>query len=386
MGKPVINRDRLAQGFVDLVKIDSVSREEGALCRFLQSRLSKLGVATMVDHAGAAVGGDSGNLIGRFQGNRSVPPLLLSAHMDTVEPGRGIRPVFKDGVFCSSGDTILGADDKCGIVIILEALQCIAQADLPCGPLELVFSICEEIGLEGTKHLAFDKLTAKIGYVLDTRNPEVIVTRAPAAHRLALQIEGKAAHAGAEPEKGINAIELAAKAIAPLGLGRIDEETTCNIGIIEGGVAINIVPEKVSIQGEVRSHDKSKLKSVTKDIVASFQQVVDAAKVNDIDDLPLLSVDVQLDFDLLSVAPDHDVVVLARQAAANLKRKIYTATSGGGSDANIFAQQGIVTGVLGTGCENVHTVKEQVALDDMVRATELLVEIIRIHAEKGSVL
>jgi tripeptide aminopeptidase len=246
--------------------------------------------------------------------------------------------------------------------------------------LEIVFSICEEIGLQGAKHLDFDQLTARSGYVLDTRNPDVIVTRAPAANRLRLQIDGRAAHAGAEPEKGINAISLAGQAISELALGRIDEETTCNLGMIEGGVATNIVPPQVSIYGEVRSHDRSKLSATTDTIVNAFRRVVDGYGENSNHFRPRFSVDVRQDFDLLQIAAEHEVVTLAQQAAANLNRKIYTAASGGGSDANVFAQHGIATGVLGTGCEKVHTVEERVALDDMVRATELLIEIIRIHA------
>jgi tripeptide aminopeptidase len=382
MGEPDINRDRLAQSFVELVKIDSLSKEEARLCRFLKSQLADLGVETLVDGAGEVTGSDTGNLIGRFKGNRGSQPLLLSAHMDTVAPGIGVRPVFEEGIFRSSGDTILGADDKAGIAIILEALRCIEEGNLPSGPLELVFSICEEIGLQGAKHLAYDQLTARMGYVLDTRNPDVIITHAPAANRLRIQIDGKSAHAGAEPEKGINAIALAAKAIAPLKLGRIDDETTCNIGIIEGGVATNIVPAKVVIHGEVRSHDRSKLRAVTDTMVDSFTEVVEEAESHGNNNLPTLSIGVELDFDLLSTPDDHAVVKIARQAAANLNRSIYTATSGGGSDANILAQHGIVAGVLGTGCQKVHTVEEQVALDDMVRAARLLVEIIRLHAEK----
>lgn len=380
MSRPMIDRDRLARCFSELVRIDSVSREEEVICRELRRRLGALGVVTLVDHAGIAVGGDTGNLIGRYAGNREASPLLLSAHMDTVEPGRGVDPVFDNGVFRSRGHTILGADDKCGIAIILEALHCINAGGLPCGPLELLFSICEEIGLQGAKHLAFDQFTAQMGYVLDTRNPEVIITRAPAANRIRLEISGRAAHAGAEPEKGINAIALAARAIAPLKLGRIDHETTCNIGMVDGGVAVNIVPERVVVHGEARSHDISKLRSVTDTIVESFQRAVARADPGDGGQRPRLKVDVELDFDRLGISEDHDVVRIARQAAANLDRKIYTATSGGGSDANILYQHGIVAGVLGTGCEKVHTVDECVALSDMVHAAELLVEILRLHA------
>ena len=381
MKNALINRDRLARSFVNLVEIDSVSREEGDLSRYLQSCLSQLGIDTWTDDAGSAVGGNCGNLMGRYKGNRTVQPLLLSAHMDTVEPGRGIQPVFEDGVFRSDGRTILGADDKSGIAIILETLQCIELGALKSGPLELVFSICEEIGLQGAKHLDYGKLTARMGYVLDTRNPDTMITRAPAAHRFTLTIDGLAAHAGGEPEKGINAIELAAKAIAPLALGRIDDETTCNIGVIEGGVATNIVPAKVIIHGETRSHDRNKLQNTTERIVRSFQDVVDQTNAGRNGEQAKLSVAVDLDFDRLSIDKDHEVVKLVQKAAKNLDRKIYTAKSGGGSDANILNQHGIAASVLGTGCAKVHTLEEHVALDDMVRSVELLLEIIRIHAE-----
>lgn len=376
-----VDHERLASCFEDLVRIDSISREEGHICRELQSVLKSLGIRCSVDEAGAKLGGDSGNLIGRFKGNRNVEPMLLSAHMDTVEPGRGIEPVLEKGIFSSAGETILGADDKCGLAIILEALRCIVFDGIPCGPLEIVFSICEEIGLQGAKHLDFGRLTARSGYVLDTRSPDVIVTRAPAANRIRLQIDGKAAHAGAEPEMGINAISLASQAISHLVLGRIDDETTCNLGIIQGGVATNIVPAQVVVHGEVRSHDKTKLKATTDTIVDGFKKVVEEFSPGNHGFRPQLTVEVQMDFDLLRIGNEHKVVVLAQEAGKNLNRKIFTATSGGGSDANVFAQHGIVTGVLGTGSEKVHTLEERVALDNMVRGVELLVEILRLHAE-----
>lgn len=378
-----INQERLAQSFVDLVCVDSVSKEEGAICRLLQSWLKKMGGDCMLDDAGKAVGGQTGNLIAKFQGNRGVEPLLLSAHMDTVEPGRGIEPIYVNGIFQSRGKTILGADDKCGLAIIIEALRCIQESALSWGPVEVVFSICEEIGLQGAKHLDYRLLESRMGYVLDTRNPEVIITRAPAANRIRLQIDGKAAHAGAEPEKGISAIALAGQAIANIEIGRIDDETTCNLGQIQGGVATNIVPPRVTIHGEVRSHNRTKLDVVTQRIVDGFASVVADFGENSYKQRPKLTVAVEQDFDLFHVADDHKVVTMAREAADRIQHKLYTATSGGGSDANVFAQHGIVTGVLGTGCEKVHTVEERVALADMVQASRLLVEIIETHAWRG---
>jgi len=380
MESTFVDRERLARTFSELVRIDSVSREEGRICRHLQCLLGDMGLTVCVDDAGAKVGGETGNLIGRLPGNRRAAPLLLCAHMDTVEPGRGVQPVFKDGVFVSRGGTILGADDKAGLAIIIEALRCVLENGVPCGPLEIVFTVCEEIGLLGAKHLDFDQLAARTGYVLDTRNPDVIVTRAPAANRLRLTVEGRAAHAGADPENGINAIALAARAISGIALGRIDAETTCNLGMIEGGVATNIVPPRVVVHGEVRSHDTSKLEAATQTIVDSFRQSVDGYIGDDGLGLPRLETEIRLDFDRMRIPDAHPTVALAQQAAVRLNRKLYSATSGGGSDANVFVNHGIITGILGTGCEKVHTTGERVALDDMARAAELLIEIIRIHA------
>jgi tripeptide aminopeptidase len=247
-----------------------------------------------------------------------------------------------------------------------------------------VFTVCEEIGLLGAKHLDLDRITATFGYALDATDTEGIVTRAPCANRFEFRVHGKDAHAGAAPEKGINAISLASKAIADLELGRIDPETTCNIGIIEGGTATNIVPNLVTIKGEVRSHNQEKMDKVTDTIVSSFRRIVENYKgVASDAACPRLEIDIQKDFPSTFVPDDHPVVKLVCKAAENLGRKMKTKTSGGGADANIFFEKGIMTGVLGTGMRDMHTVRESVRLDDMVRATELLLEIIRVHAEGG---
>lgn len=377
-----MNRDRLAETFKALVQIDSISREEGPLCQVLQQRLQDLGFRTFVDGAGLQVNGDTGNLIAHWSGNCHADPLLLSAHIDTVEPGRGIHVQYKDDIFTSAGDTILGADDKSALAVILEVLACIREQNMACGPLELVFTVCEEVGLQGAKHLDYSRVKARLGYVLDTRNPEAIVTRAPSANRFTFRIHGKAAHAGAAPEKGINAICLAAKAIAQMTLGRIDQETTCNIGIIEGGVATNIVPDLVVLKGEARSHDEAKLQQVTSTIVSAFEDAIASSNGGAAEGPSSLEIDVQSDFNRLCIDADHPVVSMARQAAANLGQRMDPAASGGGSDANVFATHGITAAVLGTGMENVHTTEESVRLTDMVRSARLLLEIIRLHSQK----
>ena len=380
----MIDRKRLAETFKFLVQIDSVSKEEGVIANEINKILESMGAETFVDNAGDKIGGNSGNLIAKFKGNTQAPPLLLNAHMDTVEPGRGVTAVLENGTFTSDGTTILGADDKSAIAILLETLNILKENDLQYGPLELVFTVCEEIGLQGAKHLDLSAITATYGFALDATDTEGIVTRAPSANHLEFIVHGKDAHAGAAPEKGINAISLASKAIAKLELGRIDQETTCNIGIIEGGIATNIVPNLVKVKGEVRSHDEEKLNKITNEIVFSFNEVIENyKKMNPNDELPRVDINIKKDFPRTHIPDDHPVIKLATRAAENLGRKMKTKTTGGGADANIFFEKGIFTGVLGTGMRDMHTVRESVKLDDMVRTTELLLEIIRLHSQGG---
>lgn len=378
----MINRERLAETFKSLVEIDSISREEGVFAAKIEKLLTAMGAKTFVDSAGDKVGGNTGNLIAKLQGNTTAPPLLLNAHMDTVEPGRGVKPILKNGTFTSDGNTILGADDKSAIAILLETLTVLREHHLPFGPLEIVLTVCEEIGLLGAKHLDLSLVTATYGFALDATDTEGIVTRSPSANHLEFIIHGKDAHAGAAPERGINAISLASKAIAGLKLGRIDQETTCNIGIIQGGLATNIVPNLVTVKGEVRSHNEEKLHKVTSDIVSSFKAVVEGFEETRTEEgLPRIEVAIKKDFSRTFIPDDHRVVTLASKAAENLGRKMATKTSGGGADANIFFEKGIFTGVLGTGMRDMHSVRESVKLDDMVRTAELLLEIIRLHSQ-----
>ena len=381
----MIDRKRLAETFRFLVQIDSISKEEGVIANEIKKILESLGAETFVDNAGDKIGGNSGNLIAKFKGNTQAPPILLNAHMDTVEPGRGITAVFENGTFTSNGTTILGADDKSAIAILLETLYILKENNLQYGPLELVFTVCEEIGLQGAKHLDLSSVTATYGFALDATDTQGIVTRAPSANNFEFIIHGKDAHAGAAPEKGINAIFLASQAIAKLELGRIDEETTCNIGIIEGGIATNIVPNLVKVKGEVRSHDEEKLDKITNQIVFSFDEAIENYKKKSSDnELPRVDIMINKDFPRTHIPDDHPVIRLATQAAENLGRTMKTKTSGGGADANIFVEKGIFTGVLGTGMRDMHTVRESVKLDDMVQTTELLLEIIRLHSQTGN--
>lgn len=379
----MINEKRMVTCFKELVGIDSVSWEEGAVCAEIRKIFDQLDVTTVIDEAGRKANGDTGNLIAKFKGNTSAPPLLLSAHMDTVEPGRGIVPVVDGDTISSRDNTILGADDKSAIAVILEVLHCIKENDLPCGPLEIVFTICEEVGMHGAKNLDYSTITADCGYVLDSSDTEKIINRAPASKKFDITIHGKAAHAGFSPESGINAISVASKAIASLNLGRIDEETTSNIGLIDGGIATNIVPEQVRVKGEVRSHNPEKLARITKEILDTFESVVKTYRQAGIaEGLPKIETTVTDEYPHTCIAEDHPVIAMATEAASNLNRHLEPVTTGGGADANIFFSRGITTGVLGTGMCDVHTVDENIRISDMVRSAQLLLEIIGLHSQK----
>ncbi len=380
----MINKERLAETFRFLVETDSVSKEEGEICLKIQKIIESMGAETFVDLAAVKTGSDTGNFIAKFVGNTSAPPLLFNAHMDTVEPGRKIRPILQNEIFTSDGSTILGADCKSSIAIILEVLRVLQEHNVSHGPLEIVFTVCEEIGLLGAKNLDYNLLSAKVGYALDASDIDGIITRAPSSNKLEFKVHGKDAHAGAAPEKGINAIHIAAKAIAGLELGRIDRETTCNIGVIEGGHAANIVPNLVKVQGEVRSHDESKLADKTDEIVDAFKAAVDLMTTEaSSNGFPFLEHSVTLDFPATHILETDPVVILAKSAASNLGRNLKTKMTGGGADANIFFQRGIITGVLGTGMRDMHTTRESVSLLDMVKSAELMLEIIQLHAMKS---
>lgn len=375
----MINEKRLAERFTMLAQIDSESRSEAQIAGVLEGLLKEMGAEVVFDDAAKKTGGDCGNLVARFKGNADVEPIFLSGHMDTVVPGKGVKVQFKDGVFTSDGTTILGSDDKSALAIILEVMDIIKENHLPCPPVELVFTVCEEIGLVGAKHFDLSLIRSKFGYILDSTDTEGVVTRAPSANKITAKVYGKAAHAGAAPENGISAIYAASKAIAKMELGRIDEVTTCNLGLISGGMATNIVPEYVEVHGEARSHDLEKLVQVTQGIVTAFEQAMDRMRKPG-GELPRVEVDVEQDFPNTNIPEDHIAIVLARKAATKLGRPLESKTIGGGADANIFFGKGIVAGVLGTGMTDVHTLKESIRLEDMVKCTELILEILMIHA------
>jgi tripeptide aminopeptidase len=375
-----INAERLAEIFIDLCQTDSPSKKEGRIADRLKEIFAGLGADTVQeDDSAARTGADCGNLLIRFEGSLEREPVFFNSHMDTVQPCEGIEVVRQGNTFASGGDTILGADDKSGIAILIEVMRIIRENKLPHGPVEFVFTTGEEIGLLGAKALNFPDMRATIGYALDTTGTDLVITGAPAANRLLIEIEGLAAHAGLNPEKGISAILIGAQAIAALKLGRLDEESTANIGTIEGGTATNIVPERVVIKGEVRSHSEAKLAGYTEEIRRTFEQSV-AAHTDPAGEsnVPRLQVTVHEEYPVMKIK-DHDPVLRRIEtAAAALHREITYTVAGGGSDANIFFSRGRSCAIIGTGMSNVHSTEETIDLSAMVRAAELVLAILTV--------
>ncbi|OQY01200.1 MAG: peptidase T [Desulfobacteraceae bacterium 4572_130] len=374
----MINTNRLAKRFKMFAEIDSISKKEGALAKVLADILKNIGAKVKFDKAHKIIGGNCGNLVAKFKGNTGDKPIFFSGHMDTVKPGKGVKVIFDNGVFKSNGTTILGADDKSALAIIIEVMEVIFENNLDYPPIEIIFTICEEIGLLGAKHFDFSLIDSKMGYILDSTDINGIITKAPASNRFTIKIHGKDAHAGISPENGINAILVAAKAIASLNLGRIDHETTCNLGIIKGGIATNIVPELVIIEGEARSHNKDKLKKITNTIINAFHKTIDSFQKKN-DNLPKIEVILEQEFSATNISDNHSIIKLVKKACENLGRQMESKSIEGGSDANIFFTKKIIAGVLGTGMTDVHTLRESIKLDDMEKTAKLLLEIIKTY-------
>ncbi len=382
----MINHERLKNLLIELIKIDSLSRKEFDVAMRLKREMEELGATVTIDDAGDKVGGNVGNLVAQFPGNvPGAQPLLLSAHMDTVVPGEGIVPILDGDILRTDGRTVLGGDDKSGVAIICEALRVIKEQRIPCSAVDVVFTICEEAGLIGAKCLDVSKLRARTGLVLDSDSVGFLFTKAPAANRMEFRVYGLEAHAGVCPEKGINAIKVAAEGIARMRLGRIDHETTANIGVVEGGMAVNIVPNQVILRGEARSHSEDKLnrqtehmKSCLEDAAARYVLDIDGKRHN-----ARVEAKIERDYDRMDVPESAPIVQLVHAAAKNLHLDVKVLATGGGCDANVLNQKGLVVANLSTGMREIHTVNEWLDLKDLNLSAQMVLEIVRLNSAQN---
>jgi len=371
----MIKKERLKKGFLSLVKINSTSLKEGRIVKYLNSELKRLGLKTRIDNAGAKIGGVSGNLIGFLKGNvKNRDIILLNAHVDTVSSSVNIKPKISRGVIRSDGRTILGADDKAGVAAILEVLRVLKERKIPHGDIQVIFTVAEEIGLLGAKALSRRLLKADFGFSIDGGDVPIVLNKAPSQDNISATVIGKAAHAGVHPEKGINSIKVTSHAIAAMKLGRIDKETTANIGIIKGGQATNIIPEEVEIKGEARSHSLRKLKAQVKHMKTKLKKACRKYKAK-------LKIKVSPAYRSFNVSRRHRVLKIAVNAARSLGIKPKIKSTGGGSDANIFNRLGISTIILGVGASGVHTNRERIRIDDMVKGARVILEAIELIAK-----
>lgn len=354
---------RMINQFMEMVQIESESGNEAAFMNYLKPEFEKLGGNAFID--------SYGNLIAKFpaKGCSGKDAILMSCHGDTVQPGKDIEPVLKEGVIRSKGNTILGADDKAGIAELLEALR-IAEVR---PPVEVAITRQEEVGLLGVKELDYSNFKAKKGYLLDNDELETIIIGGPSYYAMDVKIKGRGAHAGMEPEKGINAIQAAAFAIAKLKLGRLDAETTANVGVIQGGIIRNGVPDNVTFLAECRSlnHEKAERLSKEMEMIIREEVTKNGSEVEIIIDNKCKAVQIKA---------DSEVVEISKKALKSVGIDARSVLITGFTDASIHNNNGVEMAGVGIGAKLEHSSDEHIYVSDMEKAKNMIVEIFRLSA------
>lgn len=367
----MINRERIVNEFVELASIDSLSKKERNMADHLLKKLIRMGLNPHEDDAGKKIGGNAGNIIFHVPGVPGKPRVLLMAHMDTVAPGTGKKPKVDGDIITSDGTTILGGDDAAGIAVILEVIRSLKEDNTSHGDIYVAFTVAEEGGLFGSRNLDISKIPADYAFILDDEGEVASAAiKAPFYNRFSITFKGKAAHAGLEPEKGLSAILVASKAIAGMPrFGRIDDESTSNIGIINGGIARNIVAESCTIEGEVRSVDEGKLESYTQDIIGYMRSIAMGSGAQ-------AEIEVERMYPGYEISADSPIITLLKEAARKAKLPLHLHSTGGGSDTNIINGHGIPAVDISVGMEGAHTLEERIKISDMEKACDFLTAVI----------
>jgi tripeptide aminopeptidase len=362
--------------FTELAALPSPPGDERAVADTVTRYLRDLGLAVDEDDAGRAVGSNSGNLYCRLEPtNGGGTPIFLCAHLDTVPPTAAIEPVIDDeGVIRNAAGTILGADNKSAVAAMLEGARRVRSENRPHGGIELLFTPKEEVGLLGAAAFDHERLHARVGYVYDQAAPiGDVILGAPFSRAMEVRFHGRAAHSGMYPEEGRSAIAAAARAISDLRLGRVDGDTTANVGTIHGGTAGNIIPEWCVLEAEARSHQERKLEELVQEMVDTFSF---AAGLEDCE----VEAKVSKSYKGYRFKPDDQVVRIAHAALARAGYTPSYGLSGGAADANIFNERGLACLNLANGMQDIHTPDERITVDDlegMVEVTLALVDVAR---------
>jgi tripeptide aminopeptidase len=365
-------RERLHETFASLCRIESPSRHERACVDWVTSELRGMGLEVEEDDAGPSVGSDAGNLLVRIPG-AGADSIFLCAHLDTVPLTAPVEPVRVDGGWTNDGEGILGADNKTAAAVMIELARRLVggpgRAAPPVG-VELLFTVCEEISLLGARAFDVSRLRSRFGYVFDHATPiGEIVLAAPTLHRMVAEFRGRAAHAGVRPEDGRSAIAAAARAIAAMRLGRIDPETTANVGTIEGGTAINVVPERCRIEAEVRSVDQQQVETLATEMIDHMQDAADAAECD-------LDVTVERMIQGYRTRPKAIQVAVAEQALRGCGYEPRHIITGGASDANAFEAAGLPCTNLADGTEHNHEPTERISIDALEGLFEVAIALV----------
>jgi tripeptide aminopeptidase len=357
--------------FLELAAMPSPPGEERAVADVVLGYLRDLGLDADEDGAGDAIGGTMGNVYTRLEPTAEGRPLFFCAHLDTVPPSGPLEPVVENGVVRNAGGTILGADNKSAVVAMLEGVRRVLAEGRPHAGIELIFTPQEEVGLYGIGAFDHDRLRADLGFVYDQAAPiGEIILGAPHAQSMDVTFHGRAAHSGMFPEEGRSAIQAAARAIADLRLGRVDDEMTTNVGTITGGTAGNIVPEWCSFLAEARCHDERRLSQMVQEMLDAFSFAATSCDCE-------VETKARKSYRGYRFKRDDDVVVLAAAALARCGHEATYALSGGAADANVFNERGRRCVNLANGMTDIHTPDERIAVEDlsgMVDVTLALIE------------
>jgi tripeptide aminopeptidase len=371
-----VPNDEVVSLFTELAALPSPPGEERVVADRVTAYLRDLGLEVAEDDAGARIGSNAGNLYARIEPtDESGTPLFFCAHLDTVPPEAAIEPVVEDGIIRNATGTILGADNKAAVAVMLEATRQLLSENRPHGGIELLFTPKEEVGLHGAAAFDHEQLHARVGYVYDQAAPigEVILG-APYAHSMEVRFHGRASHSGMYPEEGRSAIAAAAKAISDLKLGRIDEDSTANVGIISGGTAGNIVPEWCSFLAEARSHDPRKLADLVREMLeaATFAAGLEDCQVE---------TEVHKSYSGYRFKRDDYVVRLAGSALERAGYEPSFKLSGGAADANVFNERGLACVNLANGMAEIHTPQEHIAAEDLGRMVDVTLALVDVARE-----
>jgi tripeptide aminopeptidase len=365
-------RERLHDTFAALCRIESPSGRERGVADWVTRELRGMGLEVHEDDVGPQVGSDAGNILARLPGT-GPDSILVCAHMDTVPLTAPVEPVRVDGGWTNAGEGILGADNKTAVAVIVELARRItsgAGGGAPAAGIEMLFTVCEEISLLGARAFDVSRLDSRFGYVFDHATPiGDIVLAAPTLHRMIAEFHGRAAHAGVRPEDGRSAIAAAARGIAAMRLGRLDPETTANVGTIEGGTAINVVPERCRVEAEVRSIDQTRVESLATEMIDHMQDAADAAECD-------LDITVERMIQGFRTRPKAIEVTVAERALRACGYEPKHINTGGASDANAFRAAGFACLNLADGTEHNHEPTERISIDALEGLFELTIALV----------